>query len=435
MIQNYSFWNLAIYMMLYSLLGWISEVCYYSIKNRKFENRGFLNLPFNISYGLLAVILSIILPTLENNYLLQYIVALVTLTLVKTLTDFFIENIGRFEAYEYIDEEHLSNSIQWVSLSILAAVCVLIYVIVHPIIFSIVIIRPAIFIKISAIIFIISVLADFSATIYIMRTGKSYRIENINEKNKKRTQNFASRIISAVWKRLEKSYPGINKEPVVKQKNYTFARGICFDKLIWVFLVSSFLGAMIETVYCNYKGAGWMNRSSLLYGQFSVVWGIGAVLLTVSLRKFTGRKTGNIIKTFIAGFFIGGVYEYFCSVFTELVFGTVFWDYSNMPLNIGGRTNVLYCVFWGILGVIWTRILYPPMSNRIEKLPALWGKVITWIIIVLMLCNSLLTAAAMTRYTDRQTSPAPDNIIEELVDKHFGDEFMEQRWPNMVIIE
>ncbi len=435
MIQNYSFGNLTIYMMLYSLLGWIAEVCYYSIKNKKFENRGFLNLPFNMSYGILAVILSIVLPTLENSYLLQYIVVLVALTLTRNLTDFFIENIGRLETYEYINEENLSNSIQWVSLSILAAVCVLIYVIVHPIIFSIVILLPDIIVKISAIIFIIAVALDFFGTIYIMRTGKSDRIEDINESNKKRTQNFADRISNSIWQRLEENYPGINKAPIIKQQQYIFAEGICFDKLIWVFLISSFLGALIEMVYCNYKGAGWMNRSSLLYGQFSIVWGIGAVLLTVSLRKFTGGKTKNIFRTFVAGFFIGGVYEYFCSIFTELFFGTVFWDYSNMPLNIGGRTNVLYCVFWGLLGVIWTRILYPPMSRQIEKLPVLWGKIITWIIIAVMRCNILLTATAMVRYTDRQTSPKPDNIIEELVDKHFDDELMEQRWPNMVIID
>ena len=45
--------------------------------------------------------------------------------------------------------------------------------------------------------------------------------------------------------------------------------------------------------------------------------------------------------------FLGGAYEYLCSVFTELVFGKVFWDYSWMPFNLGGRINLLYCFFWG----------------------------------------------------------------------------------------
>ena len=89
-----SYWNLTIYMMIYSLLGWIVEVIYYSIKDKKFKNRGFLNLPFNISYGILAVILITVLPTLGKNYLLQYVVSFVAIIIVKNITDFFIENIN-----------------------------------------------------------------------------------------------------------------------------------------------------------------------------------------------------------------------------------------------------------------------------------------------------------------------------------------------------
>lgn len=428
-----SYWNLTIYMMIYSLLGWIVEVIYYSIKDKKFKNRGFLNLPFNISYGILAVILIMVLPTLGKNYLLQYVVSFVAIIIVKNVTDFFIENIGKFETYEYIDEENLSNSIQNISRLFLAVICVVLYVVVHPIIFGVVIIAPDVVVKVTAIIFIAVVCIDFFGTFYAMRTGNAIRVEKINENNKYHTQNFADKIIKYIWRRLEITYPGLNKVSKEKQDRYIFAKGICLDKLIWVFLVSSFLGALIEMVYCYSLDGFWMNRSSLLYGPFSVVWGMGAVLLTVSLRRFTGEKGKNIISTFVAGFFIGGVYEYFCSVFTEIVFGTVFWDYSNMPFNIGGRTNLVYCVFWGILGIVWTRIIYPPMSREIEKLPALWGKIITWAVVVVMLCNSLLTAVAMIRYTDRRNYPEADNILEKMIDEHYNDEYMEKRWPNMVI--
>lgn len=435
MVVNSSVWDILFFAMIYSFLGWVIEVFYYSIKNKKFENRGFINLPFNISYGISAAILILSLPTLENQYIIQYIVILIVLTVVKSLTDYFIENIGRFETYEYIDEDNLSNSIQHISKLLLAAVCLLVYVVIHPVIFGITVVLSDTLIKISAAVFVLLISLDFMCTFYAMRTGDTAVAEDITNANKKRTQQIANKIVNYIWKRLEISYPGINKASKSKQEKYVFAKGICPDKLIWVFLVSSFLGALIEMVYCYSIDGFWMNRSSVLYGPFSFVWGIGAVVLTVALRRFSGHKIKNVIKTFIAGFVIGGVYEYLCSVFTEVVFGTVFWDYSNMPLNIGGRTNVLYCVFWGLLGVIWTRVIYPPMSRRIEKLPALWGKVITWGIMTVMLCNGILTGAAMIRYTERQTSPQPSNIIEQLTDKHFDDEYMENRWPNMIMPE
>ena len=104
-----------------------------------------------------------------------------------------------------------------------------------------------------------------------------------------------------------------------------------------------------------------------------------------------------------------------------------------MPLNIGGRTNVLYCIFWGLLAVAWIKVLYPPMSKGIEKIPALLGKVITWVIIFFLACDGLLTAAAMLRYTDRQNNPEPKNVAEAFLDDTYDDDWMEHHWPNMVV--
>ena len=139
-----------------------------------------------------------------------------------------------------------------------------------------------------------------------------------------------------------------------------------------------------------------------------------------------------MIASFLgAGFVIGGVYEYMCSVFTELIFGTVFWDYSDMPLNIGGRTNVLFCFFWGVLAVVWIKIIFPPMSGWIEKIPPLTGKIVTWIVAFCMACNAILTSAAMIRYDIRAYRPEPANALEEFIDRQYGDAHMERRWPNM----
>ena len=107
-----------------------------------------------------------------------------------------------------------------------------------------------------------------------------------------------------------------------------------------------------------------MSRSSVVYGDFSIVWGLGCVLLTAILYQYRNRSKGYI---FIFGTVVGGVYEYVCSVFTEIVFGTVFWDYSKIPFNLGGRINLLFCFFWGIVAVLWLCFLYPRLSGLIEK--------------------------------------------------------------------
>ena len=134
---------------------------------------------------------------------------------------------------------------------------------------------------------------------------------------------------------------------------------------------------------------------------------------------------------FVAGFVLGGVYEYVCSVFTEVFLGTTFWDYSHMKFNIGGRTNLLFCFFWGVLAVVWVKVCYPPLSRGIEKIPPLAGKITTWILIVLMCCDALISAAAILRYTDRRENAEPDNAIEAFLDENYDDALVEMIWPKM----
>ena len=211
-----------------------------------------------------------------------------------------------------------------------------------------------------------------------------------------------------------------------------FAEGICFEKLVWVFLVSAVLGDFIETLYCRLLEGVWMSRSSVLYGHFSIVWGIGAVVLTLTLYRFSHMQNHVI---FLIGTLIGGIYEYVCSLFTEMVFGAVFWDYSWMPLNIGGRTNLLYMAFWGLLGVVWIKFIYPRLSRAIEKIPMLLGKGITWFAIIFMTGNIMLSAMAMLRYTKRIDGIEASNIVEEFLDATYVDDRIEHVWPNMYFLK
>lgn len=421
---GYSFFDLMLYLLLYSFLGWAAEVCWYSVADRHFVNRGFLNLPFELSYGITAVILIPALPTLDGQMGLQYFLCLVVYICVTGVTELFVSRLGR-DGTDGMGEKNRWKG--YAKNALMAAVCLAVYLVVHPLLFTLTVVMPEVLTRVLVIVTGALVAVDFCGVVYTLRTSGKFPAA---QAAKDGTDRLANRVRRAVCGRLEKNYPGILTAGA--EKRYVFAEGMCFDKLVWVFLVSSFLGALIEMVFCRVTGGTWMNRSSLLYGTFSVVWGLGAVLLTITLRR-VAQKADRYV--FLAGFFVGGAYEYFCSVFTELVFGTVFWDYSWMPLNIGGRTNVLYCVFWGILAVVWVKVLYPPMSRGIEKIPALAGKLLTWAVVILLLCDGVLTMTAMIRYTDRQEDPVPGNVVEQFLDSRYDDEFMENRWPNMVVTE
>ena len=213
-------------------------------------------------------------------------------------------------------------------------------------------------------------------------------------------------------------------------KTGTFAEGCGFYKLFWLFLTGALLGDMTETLYCRAVGGVWMSRSSLVWGPFSIVWGFAIVLATALLYKDRHRPDRHI---FLVGAFLGGAYEYICSVLSELVLGQVFWDYSGIPFNLGGRINLLYCFFWGIAAVVWIKGLYPHFSRWIEKIPKIAGYIATWILVVFMCANMLVSAAALIRYSERDGGPAAKNGWEHVIDTHFDDARMKEIYPNAQI--
>ena len=50
------------------------------------------------------------------------------------------------------------------------------------------------------------------------------------------------------------------------------------------------------------------------------------------------------------------------------LFGTISWDYSNIPFNINGRTSLLHCIYWGIGGIIFIKYLYPYIENLTNRM-------------------------------------------------------------------
>ena len=425
-----SWYELGFFLLLYSFLGWLAEAAYFALVKRRFYNRGILTLPLLLSHGSAFVLLILVLPTLGNRRVLQFLTTAVIISVVEALSDHLFQRVSPKLRGGFEREQLFSGSKRGlISTLLITGTYYLFYLIVHPLLLGLTLLLPPFVLKAVVLVLLAVLRVDFVTVVYALWSGGP---DYIRLQQGSRQRALAVRLTSVIWKRLHKAYPGLRELEAGPQPACPFARGLCLDKLVWVFLLSALLGDIIETFYCGLVDGAWMSRSSVLYGPFSFVWGLGAVVLTVTLQRLAEKNDRYV---FVAGFFIGGAYEYMCSVFTELVFGTVFWDYSDMPLNIGGRTNVLFCFFWGILAVVWIKQIYPPMSKAIEALPALAGKALTWVVVFVMLCNGVLTCAAMLRYSLRPLRPESANLFEQFLDSQYDDAFMEHRWPNMIVTE
>ena len=429
--MTYTGLELLAYFIFYSFIGWVVEVGIIAIKDRRFRNRGFVNLPLCTMYGVMMHIMILFWPNLNNHPVFKFVAAFVVFVTIQSISEFITSRICNRMLLKYEDITPYNG--EWMNLLVALLFSAGLWgmlELVHPFVYLMVHMIPEFVLKIACGISSGVIILDFLITLYSMSKNRGNRKINEYQQRSQEYQSYLNgSIYEKIWDRLNKAYPNIEDESEAKEK-YVFAKGICLDKIIWVFLVSALLGDVIETIYCWAVGGTFMSRSSVLYGPFSIVWGIGAVVLTVVLSKFAEKPDRYI---FFIGALIGGVYEYACSLFTEIVLGSVFWDYSWMPFNIGGRTNLLYMGFWGILSVVWIKLIYPKMSMLIEKLPALQGKIITWVLVAFMICNALISAMAMVRYTQRQEGIEVNNVMEEFLDLHYEDALIEKVWPNMVI--
>lgn len=226
----------------------------------------------------------------------------------------------------------------------------------------------------------------------------------------------------------------------------SFASGLNVYKLIWVFILGSFIGVVFESLYVFFMDGEWMRRSGMLYGPFNQIYGMGAVLFTLVLYRF--RKK-NAFLIFIAAALIGGVFEFVCSWAQQVIFGSVSWEYSDMPANIGGRTNLFYMAGWGFMGLMFITHFWPWMSEMIERIPntmmfkgkrsgnmlVLTGKTLTIVFAVFLAVDLALSGLAVWRAGERDAGKPPTNFVTQWVDETYPDAVMAEKYPSMEFVD
>lgn len=214
----------------------------------------------------------------------------------------------------------------------------------------------------------------------------------------------------------------------MEKKARHFARGLSPSKVFWVFFVGSIVGVLVERIWCMVRYGFYEPRVAALYGPFNPVYGIGAAVLTLALYRFRNRSP---LLSFVFGAVVGSAVEYMCSWVQEVVFGSASWDYSMHPFNLNGRICLLYSVYWGILGVLWIKELYPRMARLLLKIPNRIGRPLTAALAVLLAADLLLTGAVVLRWTERVHGEPPRSAVDAFFDAHYPDERMEARFSNL----
>ena len=481
---------------MFGFVGWLCEVAYAAVEQKKFVNRGFLNGPICPIYGFGVVLIYLAVKPFTNMAAIV-IASMILGTLLELITGFVLEKVFHQKWWDYSNQPHNFRGYVCLRFSIVWGLAgAAIAKIIVPVSEDIINIIPKTFSSVLVYVLLGLMAVDFIVTALSI-VGLNRKLKNleyvilklkeesallgesiisqakeiagktvvseaarlkVKYEEMLKTNRFHSRIIKAfpdlhsikynksleeVRQNLDsikrKSSQALKKhnemaiavyeEKREKSSNAPFASGLSFSKLFWVFMIGNFVGFLLETMYCLLSPPHQFElRVSVVYGPFILVYGFGAVIMTLLLYKLYNQKD---VMIFLASMFIGATFEYTCSLFQQMAFGTVSWEYSGSALSVGGRTNLMYAFFWGILGLVWIKDIYPRMSRLIEKFPKKIGRVLTVAVAIFMVFDMAISSAAVYRQTERHKGIKATNEIQVFLDKHYDDEFLNIIYPNM----
>ena len=426
-----SIYQLLWLFLIYSFVGWILETIFAITKQRKIINRGLINGPFCTVYGFTGVLITVALKDLSGVWL--FLFSAIYASVIEWVAGKIIEKICHERWWNYENNKFnlggyisLQTSVLWGALGFIAVTFT------NSLLIDAYKLIPFMVVRIILIVVVVALAADmiFSLLILYYNGRGIEKVKSANNNFTKLSRKLEKWLISRVNNRKNKAYPKTVKVEKEAKDKTVFAYGCGFYKLVVLFFVGAFVGDIIETIFCRITMGEWMSRSSVVWGPFSIVWGLAIAAATLMLYKYKDRSDGFL---FLIGTGLGGAYEYLCSVFTEIVFGKVFWDYSDIPFNLGGRINLLYCFFWGIAAVVWFKLIYTRLSKVIEKIPVKFGKITTWILVVFMIANVLMSCFALTRYDQREKGIDAKQSCQVWLDKHYDDEKMMRIYPNAIV--
>lgn len=214
-----------------------------------------------------------------------------------------------------------------------------------------------------------------------------------------------------------------------------------YFNLFWVFFVCSVLGLILEEVWhmAVVDPGVYQDRAGMLFGPFSPIYGFGAVLMTMALNRFYKK---NPLIIFLVSALIGGAFEVFVGWFMQTSFGVVSWSYSHIrlfgmpdPIAVltGGRTCTPFACMWGLGGLIWIKVLLPRLLKLINMIPWKRRYSATVILTAVMLIDGVMTLQSLDYWYQRVNGTVRNIPVAQFYDKHFDNEYMENRFQSMTM--
>lgn len=199
------------------------------------------------------------------------------------------------------------------------------------------------------------------------------------------------------------------------------AFGVPVSLAFLYFIIYSFLGWGMETIYCSIPARHFVRRG-FLYGPICPIYGVGVLMMICWFAPLMDTP----VLFYLTATVCMSAWEYFVGWFLETTTHIKYWDYSDKPFNLKGRICLQICLAWGVLSFLVLYFIQPKVAALVAQVPSLLRYVLCGFFL-----GVLTSDAAATIYQLAKTAQLLEKVQQagdELrLQVHLGREELEDR--------
>ena len=177
--------------------------------------------------------------------------------------------------------------------------------------------------------------------------------------------------------------------------------------LLLYFFVYGFLGWCSEVGFAAVKERRFVNRG-FLNGPICPIYGVGVSIVVAFLTPIKS----NLVLLYITSVILVTLLEGVTGWAMDKIFHNKWWDYSDMPLNIGGYVCLTFSLVWGVACVVIMDFIHPFIHYLLTFIPHTLGIILIALLGITMFADLYVTASAIFKFNKRLASM--EKIASEL---------------------
>lgn len=185
------------------------------------------------------------------------------------------------------------------------------------------------------------------------------------------------------------------------------------ETYILLFFIYAIGGWLMEVICKLIQKGKFINRGFLI-GPYCPIYGYGAILITLLLKKYTDDP----IALFVMGVVICSILEYTTSYFMEKKFHARWWDYSKYPFNINGRICLRTMIPFGLLGMFIMYVSNPFLLNLIRETPEIILNIATIVLVTIYIVDNIVSSRIISNVhiTGKKIKDNTEEITEKIAE-------------------